>query len=92
MGLEKNKNPLRCFGLVAGAKREEMAMCDRAREREQMERSKRFVPDAARVESGRILCPYCGGFQGRAYYEAHSGGIEMMCINKKCKKFYRLDL
>lgn len=50
------------------------------------------MPEKAVVNAGRILCPYCGGFIGRAYYGAYSGNVELKCVNGRCKKFYRLEL
>lgn len=61
------------------------------RENGKME-NRNYVPEKAVVDSGRILCPYCGGFIGKAYYGAHSGSVELKCANGRCKKFYRLDL
>jgi hypothetical protein len=49
-------------------------------------------PRRVLVEDGRMLCPYCKGYQGKAYFGASSGGIELMCRNDRCKRSIRLDI
>lgn len=61
-------------------------------EKEARRMDKARCPEKAVIESGRIRCPYCGGFIGNAYYGAYAGCIELRCSNGRCKKFYRLDL
>lgn len=57
-----------------------------------MEKRRKFTPDAARVEGGRLLCPYCGGYMGDAYYGAAACHVELKCRNDRCKKMMRLEL
>ncbi len=57
-----------------------------------MEKGRKFAPERARVEAGRILCPYCGGYIGDAYYEASCSHVDLKCRNDRCKKMFRLEL
>ncbi len=57
-----------------------------------MEKRRKFAPEKARVEAGRLLCPYCGGYNGDAYYGAVCCNVVIPCRNDKCKKTMRLEL
>ena len=67
-------------------------MKDMETEGQEMNERRNYTPDTAVVDSGRILCPYCKGFMGRAYYSAHAGAVELRCSNDRCKEWMRLEL
>ena len=48
------------------------------------------APRKALVVNGRISCPYCEHYLGRAMYGAKAGGVDVFCI--RCKKHTRIEL
>jgi hypothetical protein len=48
------------------------------------------TPKKILVVNGRILCPYCKHYIGRAVYGAKAGGIDVFCT--WCKKHARIEL
>ena len=58
----------------------------------EMEKRRKFAPEKARVEAGRLLCPYCGGYNGDAFYGAVCCNVVIPCRNDRCKKMMRLEL
>lgn len=44
------------------------------------------------IENGRMLCPFCKSYLGKAVYGARATGIEVFCRNSRCKKHLRVDI
>ena len=59
---------------------------------EALKMEKRRKPETALVESGRLICPYCGGYNGDAYYGASCCNVVIPCRNDRCKKPMRIEL
>jgi hypothetical protein len=44
------------------------------------------------VVNGRMLCPYCKCYLGRAVYGAKATGIEVFCKSSRCYKHLSIEL
>ena len=50
------------------------------------------TPKKILVENGRMLCPYCKSYLGRAVYGAKAAGIEVFCKSSRCHRHLRIEL
>ena len=50
------------------------------------------TPKKILVVNGRMLCPYCKSYLGRAVYGAKAAGIEVFCKSSRCHKHLRIEL
>jgi hypothetical protein len=50
------------------------------------------TPKKILVQNGRMLCPYCKSYLGRAVYGAKAAGIEIFCKSSRCHRHLRIEL
>ena len=50
------------------------------------------APRRVLVQNGRMLCPYCKSYLGRAVYGAKVSGVEIFCKSSRCHKHLRIEL
>ena len=50
------------------------------------------TPKKILVQNGRMLCPYCKSYLGRAVYGAKAAGIEVFCKSSRCHRHLRIEL